>query len=140
MTSPSRPSKSSRPRKGAGGGRARASPEVARTAVRDWDLVRSRLAPIIGEDGFRILFARSLHRARVEHPWLAREVVSPDNSFSSLTQSLASQPPERAALGIRALVAHFDDLLHALIGKELAARLLLNPSGPFQRASQETEP
>jgi hypothetical protein len=102
--------------------------------------MRSRLAPIIGEDGFRILFARSLHRARAEHPWLARETVSPDNSFSSLTESLASQPPERAALGIRGLAAQFDDLLHALIGEELAARLLLNPSGPPQRTNQENDP
>ena len=102
--------------------------------------MRSRLAPIIGEDGFRILFARSLHRARAEHPWLAREAVSPDNAFSSLTQSFASRPPEQAALGIRALVAHFDDLLHALIGKELAARLLLNPNGPPQRTNQEIDP
>jgi hypothetical protein len=102
--------------------------------------VRSRLAPIIGEDGFKILFARSLHRARAEHPWLAREAASPDNPFSSLTASLASQPPERAALGIRALVAHFDDLLHALIGKELAARLLSCPSAPPRRKRQEREP
>jgi hypothetical protein len=123
-----------------GGGLKRASPEVAPTAVRDWNLVRSRLAPIIGEDGFRILFARSLHRARAEHPWLAREAVSPDNSFSSLTESLASQPPERAAVGVRALEARFDDLLHALIGKALAARLLLNPNGPPQRTVQETDP
>lgn len=139
MTSPSRPSKSSRPRKG-GAPRKRASREAARTAFRDWNLVRSRLAPIIGEDGFKILFARSLHRARAEHPWLAREAVSPDNSFSSLTESLASQPPERAALGIRALVAQFDDLLHALIGQELAARLLLNPNGPPRRTDQEIDP
>jgi hypothetical protein len=138
MTSPSRSLKSSRPRKGRD--RKRASPEVAPTADRDWNLVRSRLAPIIGEDGFRILFARSLHRARAEHPWLAREAASPDNSFSSLTESLASQPPERAAVGVRALAARFDDLLHALIGKALAARLLLNPNGPPQRTNQEIDP
>jgi hypothetical protein len=138
MTSPSRPLKSSRPRKGRGGPK-RASPAVGGTVVRDWNLVRSRLAPIIGEDGFRVLFARSLHRARAEHPWLAREAVSPDDPFASLTASLASQPPERGAQGIGALVAHFDDLLHALIGEELAARLLLNPSSPPQRTNQETD-
>lgn len=109
-------------------------------AVRSWNLVRSRLAPIIGEDGFRILFSRSLHRARAEHPWLARDAVLIDNPFSSLKTSLASQPPESAAQGIRALVAHFDALLHALIGKELAIRLLADPIGRPQRTNQEIDP
>jgi hypothetical protein len=86
--------------------------------------VRSRLAPIIGEDGFRVLFARSLHRARIEHPWLAREPVPGDVAFSTLKASLESQTPELAAHASRALVANFNDLLHALIGEELASRLL----------------
>jgi len=102
--------------------------------------MRSRLAPIIGEDGFRILFARSLHRARADHPWLAREALQPDIPFSSLKASLESQAPERAAQGIRVLGAHFDALLHALIGKELADRLLAAPTGPLRRRSQENNP
>jgi hypothetical protein len=117
------------------------SPAVALEVVRDWDLVRSRLAPIIGEDGFKILYARSLHRARAEHPWLAREAVASDNPFSSLRASLASQSPEQAALGSRSHAAQFHDLLHALIGKELADRLLADPiafSPP--RTKPEIEP
>ena len=120
--------KASRPRAKTPKGTASAA--VALEVVRDWDLVRSRLAPIIGEDGFRILYARSLHRAREEHPWLAREAVVSDNPFSSLKASLASQSPELAAQGMRSHVAQFDDLLHALIGKALANRLLADPIAP----------
>ena len=100
------------------------SHEIAAAAVRSWDSVQSRLAPIIGEDGFRVLFARSLHRARIEHPWLAREPVKADAPFSMLKASLESQTPEHAADGSRALIAHFNELLNALIGEQLAARLL----------------
>jgi len=100
------------------------SPAVAAAAVRSWDLAHSRLAPIIGEDGFRVLFARSLHRARSEHPWLAREPVQEDIKFSALKASIETQSPERAADGSRALFAHFNDLLNALIGEALATRLL----------------
>ena len=97
---------------------------IASAAAEHWDLVRSRLAPIIGEDGFRVLFARSLHRARIDHAWLARQPSKPDAPFSSLKASLQSQTPERAVEGSQALATHFNELLHGLIGKELAARLI----------------
>jgi hypothetical protein len=107
---------------------------IARAAGRRWDLVRSRLAPIIGEDGFRVLFSRSLHCARMEHAWLAREPAQSDTAFSALERSLESQPLRRAAAGNRALVAHFNDLLNALIGEELAVRLI----GPVLPAADRT--
>ena len=113
---PSRPRKSTPQRLDA--------PAIAAAAVGSWDLVRARLAPIIGEDGFRVLFARSLHRARIEHPWLAREPVQGDIPFSTLKASLESQTPEGADEGSRALMAQFNELLNALIGEKLATRLL----------------
>ena len=97
---------------------------VAAAAVRRWDIVQSRLAPIIGEDGFRVLFARSLHRARLEHPWLARDPVAGADAFSTLRASLEAQETKQAAGGSRALMENFNVLLHALIGEELASRLL----------------
>ncbi len=100
------------------------APAIAATAILTWGSVQSRLAPIIGEDGFHVLFARSLHRARVEHPWLAREAVQADNPFSTLKASLESQTTERAAEGSRALMAQFNELLGALIGEDLAGRLM----------------
>jgi hypothetical protein len=92
--------------------------------VHGWVLVQSRLAPVIGENGFRVLFARSLHRARMEHAWLARDPAQADAPFSALEKSLESQTPARAADGSRALAANFNELLHALIGEELATRLI----------------
>jgi hypothetical protein len=89
-----------------------------------WRFVQSRLAPIIGEDGFRILYARSLHRARLEHPWLAREPQPGNDAFSALKASLEAEAPERATGAGRALMGHFIDLLHTLIGEALASRLL----------------
>jgi len=86
--------------------------------------VQSRLAPIIGESGFRVLFARSLHRARGEHPWLAREPAPGDLPFSMLKASLEAQLPDLAGQGSRALMDHFKELLVALIGEDLMDRLL----------------
>ena len=97
---------------------------IAAGAVRDWESIVTRLTPIIGESGFRVLFARSLHRARAEHAWLAREPASGDAPFAMLRASLESQPPERATQGSRALMGHFQELLIALIGKDLVSRLL----------------
>jgi hypothetical protein len=86
--------------------------------------VESSLAPIVGEDGFRVLYARSLHRARSKHPWLARDPVKGELPFATLQASLEAESPERAAEGSRALTDNFNELLNALIGEELAARLL----------------
>jgi hypothetical protein len=100
---------------------------VAEAAVGSWNAIQARLAPVIGQDGFRVLFARSLHRARIEHAWLATDVGEDGIAFSKLKASLESQAPERAEAGSRVLMAHFTDLLVTLIGKALAARLLGRP-------------
>jgi hypothetical protein len=100
---------------------------VADTAAGSWSAIQARLAPVIGQDGFRVLFARSLHRARIEHAWLATDAVEDGIAFSKLKASLESQPLERAEAGSRLLMAHFTDLLGTLIGKALAARLLGRP-------------
>jgi hypothetical protein len=101
------------------------APAIAGEAVRRWSLLQSRLAPIIGEDGFRVLFARSLHRARMEHAWLARTPSKRGKAtFSSLQASLKSQTPASASSGSEALANHFNELLNSLIGEELATRLI----------------
>jgi hypothetical protein len=115
------------------------SSTIAGAAVRSWEVVRSRLAPIIGEDGFRVLLARSLHRARKEHPWLARDAAQGDIAFAALKASLEAETPERAASGSRALATQFDELLYALIGEELATRLIGSTSTMDREDAQEIE-
>ena len=112
-------------------GRKKRTSRVIDAAMGNWDLVQSRLSPIIGQDGFRVLFARSLHRARLEHAWLARDPAQIEAPFAALKRSLESQPAQSAADGSRVLVAHFNELLNVLIGKELATRL----TGPVRRAA-----
>jgi len=97
---------------------------IAAAAVASWVSVQSRLAPIIGEDGFRVLFARSLHRARQHHPWLARQPVPGDWPYAMLQASLESRAPQEAKEGSLTLRESFNGLLNALIGAELAQRLL----------------
>ena len=97
---------------------------IAAQAVLEWEALQSRLAPIIGESGFRVLFARSLHRARGEQPWLAREPAPGDERFSMLRASLEAQLPDIASLASRALMNEFKELLAALIGEDLVNRML----------------
>jgi hypothetical protein len=110
----------------------RASPEgqaeeVAELAVRAWQGLADRLSPIIGERGFRALYARCLHLTQDAYPWLS---LSPPQSpalepfFGSLRRSLELQDPTVAADAHRALLRTFTGLLNSLIGKELTARLV----------------
>jgi len=89
-----------------------------------WEEARRRLVPVIGESGFRILFARSLHLARREAPWLAVASPATDEPFDDLRSSLARESQERALEAERALRAEFIDLLHTLVGEGLTSRLL----------------
>lgn len=89
--------------------------------------MRSWLAPVIGEDGFRILFARALHLTRHEFPWLAREPKLAGIPFAELKGSLEGQTLERAEEASRRLLAAFTELLNGLIGETLATRLMAAP-------------
>jgi hypothetical protein len=109
------------------------SPRNARTvaehSLRDWEELRSRLAPVIGDNGFRVLFSRSLHKARYDFPWLARETKHSEYPFAGLKDSLQDQPSAQAEEANRELLAAFAALLNEFIGKALASRLLA-PSPP----------
>lgn len=94
------------------------------SALRRWEETRWRLAPVIGEDGFRILFARSLHLTRKTFPWLALPPKPTGQPFADLKASLERETQKHAEEAIRTLFATFIGLLHVLIGEALATRLL----------------
>ena len=115
---------------------------VAEAVVRTWDEVAGRLAPIIGEQGFRVLYKRSLHVNASTFPWLAPAQTPPaDSPFADLRLRLERETPARAEEASRALFATFTGLLNTLIGEALTTRLLASvprddPDKPPQEVSQ----
>jgi hypothetical protein len=121
---------------------AKDAPDAAKDAtLRAWEEARTRLVPVIGENGFRILFARSLHLTRRDFPWLSRVPTPSDQPLADLEASYERQTAEHAREANVALLVTFTSLLHALIGKALTRRLL-DPAGPLsarRRGNKETE-
>jgi len=77
------------------------------------------LGKLIGSLAFDVLLARSVVLARREHPALASVASGPGAALSGLEGADASL--SASALGI---VFHFVELLVALIGEDLALRLV----------------
>jgi hypothetical protein len=98
-------------------------PKSIDATIRSWKAAQSRLTPVIGENGFRSLFARSLHLTRREHPWLPG-LSATDNPFADLQASLEGETQERTQEASRALLATFTGLLRLLIGEALTSCLL----------------
>ncbi len=96
-----------------------------------------RLSPLIGEGGFRLLYARSLHLSSFKFPWLAGAPARSGSPFAELETGLKSQAPSIAAEAGGVVVATFTGLLHTLIGEGLTKRLLA-PS-PRDEGSTESE-
>jgi len=114
--------------------------EVAEMAVRVWESLATRLAPIIGERGFRVLFARSVQVTQSTFHWLALPDESSQSSFfASLRESLEREQPAVALDAHRALLLTFTRSLNALIGEVLTVRLLQasGPEGSANAHSQE---
>ena len=103
---------------------------LAKDSLRDWEEVLSRLAPVIGDNAFRVLFARSLHKTRYAFPWLAHDAAPSPYPFAGLMESLRERPYAQAEDANRQLLAAFVALLNEFIGKPLATRLLNTPSSP----------
>jgi hypothetical protein len=93
-------------------------------AMAFWEAAQSRLVPVIGEAGFRVLLARSLSLARSDHAWLPRPAGAADDPFADLRTCFASESQARALEASHALREHFTAVLRALIGEALTQRLL----------------
>jgi hypothetical protein len=100
---------------------------IAEIAVCAWQGLADRLAAVIGERGFRALYARSVHLTQAEFPWLSPpspQSDAPEPLFAGLKQSLEREQPALAADAQRALLRTFTGLLGSLIGEVLTARLV----------------
>lgn len=99
---------------------------VAQTAVRLWRQLAPELISIIGEGGFKSLYARSILLASRQYPWLAHDATKPagQESFAELQACLQGQDAPQAGLASLALFTIFLDVLASLIGEELTTHLL----------------
>ena len=105
------------------------SARVAAAAVLLWDNAFLRLAPFIGDQGVFLLYRRSLHLSRPNHPMLAplSEIAQTPvgyADFSGLKSALERGAPATAEEASRALFSTFTGLLNSLIGEALTTRLL----------------
>jgi hypothetical protein len=117
--------------------------EIVVAALSEWNALHIRLTAIIGNGGFRALYARSLHLTSREYPWLATfdDATSKDAIFSSLAQSLRGQSPQIARDGHEALLRSFTAALTALIGAALTAQFIQSkpPQSGSEHPSQESD-
>ena len=99
---------------------------VANATLQLWEQLAPPLVSIIGEDGFKPLYARSLRLAAKQHPWLAPDLTKSaiQDRFTDLQACLSRQDAAEARLGSRALFTIFLDVLASLIGEALTTYLL----------------
>lgn len=99
---------------------------VAQTTVLLWRKLAPELISIIGEGGFKPLYARSIRLASRQYPWMAHDVKKPagQESFAELQACLQGQDGAQARLASLALFTIFLDVLASLIGEELTTHLL----------------
>lgn len=99
--------------------------QIADAMVATWYEVDAALTPIIGSKAVVALFKRSLHLTGRTHPWLAGTHEGAQAlDLAALKPVVAQQSSAEAALGSRALLQTFHQLLGALIGPSLTERLL----------------
>ena len=105
---------------------ARHPEAVVQASIHLWQRLAPELVFIIGEGGFRPLYARSVRLACVQYPWLAPAAAAAPGEarFAPLEALLQAQDLTQALQGSAALFNIFLDLLASLIGEVLTTHLL----------------
>jgi hypothetical protein len=89
-----------------------------------FEKLRSPLATLMGNGGFRALFARALALARVEISWLRAVHVNADGALAWQEELHPPLAPAEFLEGRVVLLAQLLGLLVAFIGPGLTARLI----------------
>ncbi len=99
--------------------------QIADAMVATWYEIDAALTPIIGSKAVVALYKRSLYLTGRTHPWLAGTHEGAQAlDLAALKPVVARQSSAEAALGSRALLQTFIQLLGSLIGPSLTERLL----------------
>ena len=117
---------------------------LAKHTVQLWEAMATELIPLIGEEGFTILYNRSLYLTQLDFLWLAAgQVAQPGEwHFTALLKSLEERPVIEAAASSKALFVTFMDILVVLIGEPLTTSILSKAWDPeaAQITSKELSP
>ena len=89
-----------------------------------FEKLRTPLAMLMGNGGFRALFARALALARAEIPWLRAVHVNADGALAWQEELHPPLAPAEILEGRIVLLAQMLGLLVAFIGPGLTARLI----------------
>ena len=105
---------------------------VVPTTIRLWRQLAPELISIIGEGGFRPLYARSVRLVCVQFPWMVQAAAQPLDieGFAQLQALLQAQDLAQAGQASTALFTIFLDILASLIGEELTTHLLRSAWNP----------
>ncbi len=113
-------------------------------AVLVWRDIDATLSPIIGKLGFAALYLRCVALRTKSDPWLgaAHKGVNAPDDFAALHVALSRRTGYDAELAHHELLRTFHELLAALIGEPLTARLLpaWQPEAPHAPAPQDRTP
>ncbi|MGD0108303.1 MAG: hypothetical protein ABSC06_30335 [Rhodopila sp.] len=96
----------------------------AATVFHVTEKLRAHLVNLMGKGGFRALLARALALASVEVLWLDKVQVNAAGTFEGLETARRDVDPADYLEGRVAVLAHLLGLLVALIGPDLAERLV----------------
>lgn len=103
-----------------------AAKEPAAAAIQQWDHLAEKFNPLLGPDGVRLIYARSLELNKATFQWLPLPL--PPNSsrtlFAPLQARFESRPAVEVVAAQAALFRTFTDLLAALIGERLTTQFL----------------
>ena len=120
------------------------APAIAAAARRSWERMAQHLTRLIGDAGVAAIYARSLHLAQRQFPWLApvRASDQGDEPFTRVQVSLAQQEPRVAMEAAVAVLATVGDLLASFIGEGLTTHLLRGawPDDFAEDSNEETTP
>lgn len=96
------------------------------TAMQLWEALAAELIPVIGSDGFSMLYSRSVHVVQPSFPWLMCDAAPQLSSshFDSLKNCLAGRAPAEASAACKELLLTLTEILGALIGEPITVGVL----------------
>ncbi len=94
--------------------------------IKLWEGLAMELTCIVGDGGFRILFARSVSLAKINFPWLEdfRFPLQGESSFSYFKVCFAGRDIAEMRQANSLIVSAFIDTLSSLVGNTLTTNIL----------------